>query len=245
MLSRNEIKYVQSLSRKKIRAHGSLFIAEGIKIAKEMLQGESTIEIKKIYALPHWENDLITHKSVTNIVSEKELAQLSGLSTPNEILILAEKKELIYPEIISNGWVLVLDGIQDPGNMGTIIRTADWFGIKHIVAGIDCVDIYNPKVIQSTMGSFIRVGVQYVALDEWLSKQHLPVYGAVLNGSKITHQKPLKDALLLIGSEGKGIHENLDSMITHPVTIPGVGAAESLNAAVAAGILMAWLSAGS
>lgn len=241
MLSRNEIKYIQSLSRKKVRAHGSIFIAEGVKTAKEILHRESTIEIKKIYALPHWENELNDYKSVTNFVSEKELAQLSGLNTPNEILILAEKKENCYPEVISQGLVLVLDGIQDPGNMGTIIRTADWFGFHHIVAGIDCVDIYNPKVVQSTMGSIIRVDVEYVSLDRWLMKQHLPVYGAVLTGSNINEIEPLSDAILLIGREGKGIQENLKPMITQPITISGVGKAESLNAAVAAGILMAWL----
>ncbi len=242
MLSRNEIKYIQSLTRKKVRAHGSVFIAEGAKIAKEMLHRESTIEIKKIYALPHWENELEKYKSVANIVTEKELAQISGLHTPSEIIILAEKKEHSFEEVITQGLVLVLDGIQDPGNMGTIIRTADWFGIKHIVAGHDCADLYNPKVVQSTMGSIIRVDVEYVSLENWLKKQQLPVYGAVLNGSKMNQLQPISDAILLIGSEGNGIQKNLASMITHPITISGDGAAESLNAAVAAGILMAWLT---
>lgn len=244
MLSRNEIKYVQSLSRKKNRATGSVFIAEGVKIAKEMLCAESTIQIVKIYALPHWQEELIGYKSVTTFVSEKELAQLTGLVTPNEILIVAEKKKVTRLSEINQGIALALNGIQDPGNMGTIIRTADWFGISHIVASEDCADVYNPKVIQAAMGSFIRVDVQYAPLHNWIEKQHLPVIGAVLNGKSIAGQKPLSDAILLIGSEGKGIEENLLPFITNPVTIPGAGTAESLNAAVAAGILIAWLKTG-
>lgn len=241
MLSRNEIKHVQSLSRKKNRVTGSVFIAEGVKIAKEMLCAESTIQILKIYALPHWQEELVGYESITTLVSEKELLQLSGLTTPNEIILVAEKKQVAEVNEVKNGVMLVLNGIQDPGNMGTIIRTADWFGVSHIIASEDCADVYNPKVIQAAMGSFIRVDVEYKSLHNWLEKQHVPVYGAVLNGKSIAGQKPLSDAVLLIGSEGKGITENLLPFITHPVTIPGAGTAESLNAGVAAGILIAWL----
>lgn len=244
MLSRNEIKYIQSLSRKKNRVTGSVFIAEGVKIAKEMLCAESTIQITKIYALSHWRQELEGYESVTTIVTEKELAQLSGQVNPNEIVLLAEKKQVTEIGVVKKGIIPVLDGIQDPGNMGTIIRTADWFGMHHIIAGEDCADVYNPKVTQAAMGSFIRVNVEYVSLQNWIEKQNVPVYGAVLNGESIAARQPLPGALLLIGNEGRGINPNLQSYITHPVTIPGTGSAESLNAAVAAGILMAWLKGG-
>jgi TrmH family RNA methyltransferase len=137
---------------------------------------------------------------------------------------------------------LVLDGIQDPGNMGTIIRTADWFGIRQIVASEDTVDVYNPKVIGATMGSFMRVTVVYKNLEEWIPSVKLPVYGALLEGENVFTTKTPNGGLLVIGSEGKGIRENIIDFITHPVTIPKIGDAESLNAGVAAGIIVAQLT---
>jgi TrmH family RNA methyltransferase len=136
----------------------------------------------------------------------------------------------------------VLDGIQDPGNMGTIIRTADWFGITQIVASEDTVDVYNPKVIGATMGSFMRVSVTYKNLADWMPTVKLPVYGALLEGENVFTTKAPNGGLLVIGSEGKGIRENILDLITHPVTIPKIGDAESLNAGIAAGIIVAQLT---
>jgi TrmH family RNA methyltransferase len=132
----------------------------------------------------------------------------------------------------------VLDGIQDPGNFGTIIRIADWFGIKQIIAGEDCVEVYNPKVIQSTMGSICRVNVWYNNLQQWLVNIDVPVYGALLNGENVYNLKSITEGLLIIGNESKGIREPLKSIITHPITIPKRGNAESLNAAIATGIIV-------
>jgi TrmH family RNA methyltransferase len=153
--------------------------------------------------------------------------------------MMPQKKEVLNLEGLLT---IVLDGIQDPGNMGTIIRTADWFGITQIVASEDTVDVYNPKVIGATMGSFMRVSVTYKNLAEWLPTIKLPVYGALLEGENVFTIKTPNKGLLVIGSEGKGIRENILELITHPVTIPKIGDAESLNAGIAAGIIVAQLT---
>ena len=149
-----------------------------------------------------------------------------------------QKKEID----IAGPLTIVLDGIQDPGNLGTIIRTADWFGITQIVASEDTVDVYNPKVIGATMGSFMRVSVTYKNLADWMPTVKLPVYGALLEGENVFTIKTPQKGLLVIGSEGKGIRENILDFITHPVTIPKTGEAESLNAGIAAGIIVAQLT---
>jgi TrmH family RNA methyltransferase len=240
MLSRNEIKRIQSLSKKKVVQDTHLFVAEGVRIAKEMLLTENSIEIRKIYALPHWESKLAGYKSSLTIVTEKELSQISGLSSPNEIMIVAVKPSPKPPGVLKKGWTLVLDGIQDPGNMGTLIRTAHWFGMTRIVASKDTVSLYNQKVIQSAMGSFLRIPVSYVNLAGWLQKQILPVFGAVLGGGDINGYNKPQDGLLIIGNEGKGIRPDVIPHITCSVSILGSGHVESLNAAVAGGILMHW-----
>jgi TrmH family RNA methyltransferase len=153
--------------------------------------------------------------------------------------MMPQKKEALD---LAGPLTIVLDGIQDPGNMGTIIRTADWFGITQIVASEDTVDVYNPKVIGATMGSFMRVSVTYKNLAEWMPTVKLPVYGALLEGENIFTIKTHQKGLLVIGSEGKGIRENILDLITHPVTIPKIGDAESLNAGIAAGIIVAQLT---
>jgi len=136
---------------------------------------------------------------------------------------------------------LALDGIQDPGNMGTLIRIADWFGINTILASEDSVEVYNPKVIQSTMGSFIRVKVGYGNLSHLLSDAAIPIFGALLEGASVYNQSPIAEGVLLIGNESKGIHTELLPYISAPIHIPRIGGAESLNAAVAAGILLSHL----
>ncbi len=135
-------------------------------------------------------------------------------------------------------WLLALDGIQDPGNLGTIIRTAHWFGLKQIICSLDCADAFSPKVVQATMGSIFAVQIIYTDLEKFLSKQKLPVYGALLEGENIYEQTDRETGILLIGNEGKGISKTLLPLVSHPVTIPALGDAESLNAGVAAGILM-------
>ena len=235
MISKNEIKYIQSLFHKKTRDTEAVFIAEGVKLVNELL--ESDLIIKKIYAKKKW---IATHNNLQNIVEAEdyELQKISSLSTPNQVLVIAEQKKLLWQPELQKCITLAIDGIQDPGNLGTIIRIADWFGITQIVASEDTADLYNAKVVQATMGSIIRVNVWYKNLSNWLSNCNVPVYGAMLNGISINDSGIINEGVLVIGSESKGIRENVLPFIHHKVTIPNSGSAESLNAAVATGIIL-------
>jgi TrmH family RNA methyltransferase len=234
MISKNEAKYIQSLYQKKTRLSEALFIAEGAKLVDEILQ--SNFVVRKIYAVGEW----IKYNNENNVteVSADELQRISNLQTPNQVLAIVEQRTMIDEPGLKNTITLVLDGIQDPGNLGTIIRIADWFGIKQIVAGEDTVDLYNPKVVQSTMGSIIRVNVWYKQLDAWLDKVGVPVYGALLNGENVLKHDAIKEGIIVIGNESKGIRSNIMPFIKHALTIPRFGEAESLNAAVATGIIL-------
>ncbi len=239
MLSRSEVKYIQSLCQKKQRQSEGLFIAEGPKIAEELLQ--SDFSIKKIYALPEWIAANMNNDIEMIEINEIDLSRISALQTPHEVLVVAAQKNDLEKPTLKNKLSIVLDGIQDPGNMGTIIRIADWFGIENIICSGDTVELYNPKVIQSTMGSFVRTKVFYTDLNEFLTSGAIPVFGAVLNGKNIYELSKPKEGLLLFGNEGKGIRKDLLQFVTNPITIPRRGGAESLNAAVAAGIILSHL----
>lgn len=238
MLSKNEAKYIQSLFHKKQRDALNLFIVEGVKGVDELLN--SSIQVQKIYALDNWEHPKM-HKAPLVRISESALQQVSGLQTPNKVLAIATQPVMDVKPPVKGQWILALDGIKDPGNMGTLIRIADWFGIQQIVASEDSVEFFNPKVIQSTMGSFARVAVSYTSLLNYLSATELPVLGALLNGNSIYQQPSLQEGVLLIGNESNGISDNLLPLISLPVSIPRMGGAESLNAAVAGGILLSHL----
>lgn len=243
MLSRSEVKYIQSLSQKKFREAEKCFLIEGPKIINEALTVPD-LTVKKIFALQEWidqHKNLLTGKEYT-IIDEVDLARISELKTPNQVVALIEMpwSEGFY--VKPNHITLALDGIQDPGNMGTIIRIADWFGIAQIVCSMDCADIYNSKVIQATMGSLFRVEIYKTDLEKWLqANSELPIMGATLDGISI-HQIPkTPTGILIIGNESKGIRESILPLITHKITIPKYGQAESLNAAVATGILCSYL----
>ncbi|MDB5191790.1 MAG: methyltransferase [Segetibacter sp.] len=239
MLSKNEVKYIQSLGHKKQRDELGLFIAEGPKLVAELLQ--SDFEIHNIYATEDWLATNQNGETKITAVTNEELARISQLQTPNQVLITAKQKTATSL-IITKSKTLVLDGIQDPGNMGTIIRIADWFGISQVVCSTDSVELYNPKVVQATMGSICRVNVYYTPLITFFEGiKHLPVYGALLNGESAYEVAQPAEAVIVIGNESKGIRPAVKSFITHPVTIPRVGEAESLNAAVATGILLSHL----
>jgi len=238
MVTKSELKYIQSLSDKKVRLETGCFIAEGVKLVGEMIA--AGYPLKAVYALDSWESPDASIE-VTRI-EVFELEKMSMLQTPNQVLAVAMMPQQVKALDLGGQLTLVLDGIQDPGNMGTIIRTADWFGITQIVASEDTVDVYNPKVIGATMGSFMRVSVTYKNLQEWMPTVKLPVYGALLEGENIFTTNAVKEGLLVIGSEGKGIRENILDLITHPVTIPKIGGAESLNAGIAAGVIVAQLT---
>lgn len=238
MVSKSELKYIQSLSDKKVRLESGCFIAEGVKLVGEMML--AGYPIKQLYALDSWAapNNNINVRRIEAF----ELAKMSTLQTPNQVLAVVEIPKIVQPITLAGQLTLVLDGIQDPGNLGTIIRIADWFGITQIIASEDTVDIYNPKVIGATMGSFMRVSVSYKNLVEWLPTIKVPIYGALLKGTNVFATANVTEGLLVIGSEAKGIRENILDLITHPVTIPKIGGAESLNAAVATGIIVAQLT---
>lgn len=230
MLSNNQKKYLNSLKQKKYRNQYSSFIVEGEKMVNELVA--SDFEIEAVYGV----EDLISYPSIIEI-SEKELASLSLLKTPNKYFAVAKQKKVI--DIVSDGLTIVLDNIQDPGNLGTIIRIADWFGISTIVCSPTCVDLYNPKVVQATMGSLFRIDVVYSDLTSFLAKnKERAIYGALLGGENVYETTIQKDnAILIMGNESKGISAELIPFINHKITIPQFGKAESLNVAVATAIL--------
>lgn len=236
MLSKSQVKYIQSLGQKKCRDEEGLFVAEGPKIAAELL-AEKNCRVKQVYAVAGWikENKIAKAEEIT----EQELERISQLKTPNQVVLLAEKIKWGGEPVIKNGVSLALDTIQDPGNMGTIIRLADWFGIKQIVCSHDCADIYSSKVVQSSMGSIARVRVDYVDLSIWFKKhKEVRTYAATLEGRDVTKMEKLTEGIIVIGNESKGIKEEVLNEINTRITIPGKGKAESLNAAVATGIIL-------
>jgi TrmH family RNA methyltransferase len=215
-----------------------MFIAEGVKIVDEFIA--TGFSIQKIYGAKGW---LEVNANLPNAieVSDDELKRISNLETPNKVLAIFYKKSIAQIPDLKNKITVVLDGIQDPGNLGTIIRIADWFGIENIIASEDTVDMYNPKVIQSTVGSIARVNVHYTDLKSFFQSNKIPVMGAMLNGGNITSLQKTDECLLVIGNESKGIRTDIESYIQQRITIPKTGHAESLNAAVATGIILSWL----
>ena len=232
MLSINQRKYINSLQQKKFRAQHGTFLVEGEKMVEELIQ--SNFEIEHVFVVKGCQ--INGFESIE--ISEKEMKYISALSTPSNFLAVAKQKQQ-QVDLSKTNLVLVLDNIKDPGNLGTIIRTADWFGINSIVCSNECVDVYNPKVVQATMGSIFRANVLYVNLVEFFQKnKSIPVYGALLEGENV-YEKPIQDkkAFLLRGSESFGISKELTSFITNKIMIPKFGGAESLNVSVATGIL--------
>ncbi|MEI8279119.1 MAG: RNA methyltransferase [Bacteroidota bacterium] len=243
MLSKTQNKYIRSLTQQKYRKEHNVFIAEGDKIAKEWLN--SGYKIQLIVALEEWlqENSafVASHPEATVLdVKDWELEAVSTLQTSNQVLLVVSMPKKCDMSN-SSGWSIALDGIQDPGNMGTIIRIADWFGIQHIVCSPDCVDVYNPKVVQSAMGGHLRVQIQEMNLQEFISKAKLPIFAATLGGTDVYTLPKRSSGILVIGNESIGVSQAIIQKATYKVTIPRRGGAESLNAAVSTGILCAML----
>ncbi len=242
MLSKKEIKYIQSLCHKRKRDEDKVFVAEGPKLVTEILEG--SYDVVGVYALQSWIDTNVTMAAPVTAISESELELISQLQTPNQVLVLARQRQVITEPVINGQLSLVLDGVQDPGNMGSIIRIADWFGINQLICSVDCADFYNAKVVQGTMGSIGRVYCWYKPLNEWLDGVNVPVYGALLQGDSVYKIQKPTEAILVIGNESKGIRDYILPFITNAVTIPRVGNAESLNAAVATGIILSHLVGG-
>ena len=245
MLVKSTIKYIQSLSQKKFRDSENVFVAEGPKIINELLQSNEN-DLINLFALKEWiDNNFLLIKNISAEkifeIKESGLERISFLSTPNNALAIF-KKPSINNIVFENKISLVLDNIQDPGNLGTIIRIADWFGVQQIICSNESADAYNPKTIQSTMGSISRVRVLYDDVKSFINNNSiLPMYAATLNGNNLYEMKRIKEGLIIIGNESKGISEDVLSLIKNKITIPGSGNAESLNAAVATGIILSHL----
>jgi TrmH family RNA methyltransferase len=248
MITKLQVKYIQSLGQKKFRDEEAVFVAEGPKIINELLGGTAAVPVT-IYATRAWiEKDIpvLIPGAATQVieVKEQELERLSFQQTPNEVLGIFKKP--VYKALdFSNALSLMLDGIQDPGNLGTIIRIADWFGIENIVCSNDCADAFAPKVVQATMGSIARVKLLYTDLVDMVKKTgSLQLYAATLDGQSIGNLQPIKEGVLVTGNESKGISAALLDCCQYRITIPRLGQAESLNAAVATGIILSHLVAG-
>jgi len=242
MVSKSQLKYIQSLGQKKYRDDAGVFVAEGPKLVKELIQSKN-VELTEIFALNEWvgdNKDLLKSVNVTPI-DEKELERISQLKTPNKVLAIVKKFEANEPAI-KEKISLVLDTIQDPGNLGTIIRIADWFGISNIICSNDSADMYNSKVVQATMGSIARVNVFYTDPAVWLEQQPaVRIYAATMEGKDVTKMSAIKEGLIIIGNESTGIDKELLQLANEKISIPRKGGAESLNAAVAAGIILSHL----
>lgn len=244
MISKNQIKFIQSLHLKKFRQEHQLFIAEGVKVVNEFIQS-SEYKPKELYAtrgyIDHYQSQLADTNISVHEVSDDELKKISQQNTPNQVLALCPLiQHQLEDNSLDNQLTLFLDDIRDPGNLGTIIRLADWFGVRQIVCSPSSVELYNSKTIQASMGAVLRVKVIYLPFETLLNSRHgISIFGAVLNGESV-YNTPLKNGILVIGNEANGISEPVLTKITHPITIPSAhqNGSESLNAAMATGILL-------
>ena len=235
MVSKNQIKLIKSLQQKKYRLANELFIAEGVKVIQELLQSNFVLEhlfiTENIFiAIP------IEKKTQ---VTEDDLKKISALSTASNCLAVFKIPK--DTKVATSGLIVALDDIRDPGNLGTIIRLCDWFGIHQIWCSKETVDVYNPKVIQATMGSIARVNVSYVDLNECISKSKLPVFGTFMDGENVYSQKLPAAGILVLGNEANGISMDLEKIISHRIAIPRFGdiqKTESLNVATATAIFL-------
>ncbi len=245
MLTKNKVKYLQSLSQKKYRNEYGVFLAEGPKMILEVIEHYNYL-LQELYVTTEL---LAAYPALSQfggltVIDFSELERISQLTTPSGVVAVIKKIIYELPEVITEKITLALDTIQDPGNLGTIIRTADWFGVKHVFCNAACADCYNPKVVQATMGSIFRVQVHYTDLANLISryKPACSVVAATLHGHPLKQLSVNFPALLLMGNESQGVSELLLRQVTTQVTIPGSGTAESLNVSVATGILLSHIA---
>lgn len=243
MISKNQIKYIQSLHFKKNREEEGFFIIEGVKLVLEFIKDES-YKIKELFATIDFINAntalLNTHDISFSEITAEELKKISLQVTPNQVLAVVKSKEyLLNEQQLKDGLTLFLDDIRDPGNLGTMIRIADWFGIKQVVCSRTSTEVYNPKTLQASMGAVLRVNVIYEDFEVLAQKaNNVPIYGAMLNGENLYRSK-LKKGIIVIGNEANGISDQVMKQITHSITIPAAvnNGSESLNAANACAII--------
>ncbi|MGK0329705.1 TrmH family RNA methyltransferase [Polaribacter sp.] len=234
-ISKNQLKIITSLSQKKYRQKHHLFIAEGKKVVNELLN--SSFEIDTLFATDEFKTDISSDKIIR--ILEKDLQKISNLKSSNKALGLFKIPD--EKPLKKNGIIIVLDAINDPGNLGTIIRLCDWFGVHQLVCSKDTVDCYNQKVVQASMGSLTRVSVRYLDLEPYLQDAELPTFIADMNGANVYQTTLPKEAILVMGNEANGVSDKIKSLINHKISIPRFGEiqeTESLNVATATAILL-------
>ncbi len=238
MLSKAQISLITSLQHKKFRKQHGLFIVEGVKSVLEFLSSDYQVHSLYTTAEARTKMGNLPQKLKCITITTAEIQKISVLTNPQGVLALVH-----LPTVESFDWALLrqqhnllLDDIQDPGNLGTIIRTAEWFGINHIVCSMGTVDAFNPKVVQATMGSLARVKISYTPLAGFIDQSEMPTFGALLEGKSIYKTDFGNAGLIIMGNEGNGISDEIVEKIDHPITIPRIGQAESLNVAVASTI---------
>lgn len=235
MVSKNQIKLITSLQQKKFRQLHKLFIAEGVKVIQELL--DSNFVLEHLYVTESIFESL-NNESKT-VITESELKKISCLSTPNNCLALFAIPETEKP--LESGLIVALDAVRDPGNLGTIIRLCDWFGVDQLWCNEQTVDLYNPKVVQATMGSLARVKVHYLDLEKEIQKANLPVFGTFMDGENIYQSNLPSEGILILGNEANGISTGIEKLVTSRLAIPRFGnlqKTESLNVATATAIFL-------
>jgi len=235
MLSKNQIKLITSLQQKKFRQIHKLFIAEGVKVIQELLQSNFVLE--HLYVTGNIFDDITSEKKTK--ISEADLNRISCLSTPNNCLAIFEIPNQKPRK--DQGLVIVLDDVRDPGNLGTIIRLCDWYGIEQLVCSEQTVDVYNPKVVQATMGSISRVSVSYIDLEKYLKRSKTTIFGTFMDGKNVYKEELPQEGILILGNEANGISEKLEKLVTDRLSIPRFGnlqQTESLNVATATAIFL-------
>lgn len=241
-LSKSKLKYIRSLREKKFRSEHGTFIAESNKLVNDLLPYMSC----QLLVGTSEYIDSIDLRGIEEVieVNESQLSQISSLKNPQQVLAVFYQPENLQPTDISNELILALDGIQDPGNMGTIIRLADWYGIHHIYCSPDTVDVYNPKVVQATMGALARVNIHYTDLEKFLNQnKQQPVYGTFLDGENLYNQDITPNGIIVMGNEGSGIRPEIEKLVSRKLYIPnypqGNLTSESLNVSIATAIICA------
>jgi len=244
MLSKSQISLLKSLQNKKDRREHGLFLVEGDKSIVEFIK--SPYQIDAIYYTASFDPKVLKLSQKINLhqISDDELKKISSLKTPQDVAAVVKipARPALDNTQLKQKFSVVLDGIQDPGNLGTIIRIADWFGIKHIICSSDTVDAYNPKAVQASMGSLSRTTLHYIELEPFLAQVDLPIFGAMLNGGNIYLTEFGREGLIVMGNEGSGLRPGVEKMIGKAVTIPRAGAAESLNVAIATALFCSEVS---
>lgn len=235
MVSKNQIKLITSLQQKKYRKQEQLFFAEGVKVVQELLN--SNFELQDLFTTK--QDFLTVPKNKVHAISEAELKKISALTTPNTCLAVFKIPKA--KEMVEKGLIVALDDVRDPGNLGTIIRLCDWFGIETLFCSEESVDIYNPKVVQATMGSISRVNVVYGNLETFLSQTKLPVFGTFMDGKNIYQEELPKEGIIVMGNEANGISTSVEKLVSDRIAIPRFGnlqVTESLNVATATAIIL-------